>query len=153
MWDWKRGCGGHFGFINFIKFSYFQLIALKPGIYKSHCISRGVFECLHGIFIFCPTKLRPGIGIASNVRPNRRLSAFRFRSRSWKPVDGFFNVAHTHPLWGLDVPFGVFTYLNGRPSAIISFNMPDFWPHSVSSADLQPWWIYFIWHTHIFQGV
>ena len=108
MWDWKRGCGGQFGFIKFIKFSYFQLIALKPGIYKSHCISRGVFECLHGIFILCPTKLRRGIGIASNVRLNRRLSAFRSRSRSWKPVNGFFNVAHTHPLWGLDVPFGVF---------------------------------------------
>ena len=30
--------------------SHFQLIALKPGIYKSHCMSRGVFECLHGIF-------------------------------------------------------------------------------------------------------
>ena len=29
--------------------SFFQLIALKPGIY-SHCISPGVFECLHGIF-------------------------------------------------------------------------------------------------------
>ena len=31
--------------------SYFQLIALKLGIY-SHCISRGVCECLHGIFQF-----------------------------------------------------------------------------------------------------
>ena len=31
--------------------SYFQLIGLKHGIY-SHCMSGGVFECLHIFFAF-----------------------------------------------------------------------------------------------------
>ena len=43
----------------------------------------------------------------------------------------FFNFAHTHPLVDVDVPFGVDeilpTFKNGRPSAIINFNMPDIW--------------------------
>ena len=41
---------------------------------------------------------------------------------------GFFNFLHTHPLGGVDMPFGFFqnfTDLIGRPSAIINFNMPD----------------------------
>ena len=42
----------------FIDRSYFQLIALKPGIY-SHCISREVFECLDGIFMYMPRETAP----------------------------------------------------------------------------------------------
>ena len=42
-----------------------------------------------------------------SVGPAVRLAAFRFRSRSRKPVDGFLNFAHTHPLGNVDVPFGV----------------------------------------------
>ena len=33
MWDWKQGCGGHFG-LSILLNKYLQLIALKPGIYR-----------------------------------------------------------------------------------------------------------------------
>ena len=44
----------------------------------------------------------------------------------------FFNFWYTHPLVGVDVPFGFFEIwsilsLIGRPSAIINFDMPDIW--------------------------
>ena len=29
-----------------------------------------------------------------------------FRSRSWTPMGDLFHIAHTHPLGGIDVPFG-----------------------------------------------
>ena len=41
MSDWKRGCGGHFGFINFNKPFFFQIIALKPGIYRVTASAEG----------------------------------------------------------------------------------------------------------------
>ena len=55
-------------------------------------------------------------------------SAFRFRSRSRKPISWFFSIAYTDPgcgcvLWGLWTSI----YLNSRPSAIITFNMPNIW--------------------------
>ena len=57
----------------------------------------------------------------------------RFDSGADLWVD-FLNFAHTHPLGGdgCRCAFWIlwnFNYLNGRPSAIISFNMPDIWPH------------------------
>ena len=84
------------------------------------------------------------IGIASDVRPAVPLSAFRFRSRSWKPLDGFlYFCTHTSrrgcrcTFWG----WWNFTILNDRPWTIISFNMPDIWPHIVSRADLGNSWV------------
>ena len=50
MWDWKRGCGGHFGFINYNESFLFSINCLETWHIESHCMSRGVFECLHGIF-------------------------------------------------------------------------------------------------------
>ena len=45
------------------------------------------------------------------------------------PWEDLFHIAHTHPLGGVDVPFGVCkpgpTY--GRPTVIINFNVPDIW--------------------------
>ena len=58
---------------------------------------------------------------------------FRFRSKSRKPMDGFFFILHTLiPIFGVYMwllGFSNFTYIFGRLSAIISIDMPDFWPH------------------------
>ena len=45
--------------------------------------------------------------------------------------------------------------INGRPSAIISFNMPDIWLHFVFQADLGNPWVdpFHIAHTHPLGGV
>ena len=68
----------------------------------------------------------------------------------------FFNFAQTHPLRCVDEPFLNFTFLNGRSSAIISFNMPDFWSIiSFRSRSLKPMGenIFHIVHTYPLGGV
>ena len=61
------------------------------------------------------------------------------------------SIAHTSHR-GCRCAFWNFNYLNGRPSAIISFNMPDIWPHFVlflEHISETHGWIHFILHTHI----
>ena len=61
------------------------------------------------------------------------------------------SVAHTSHR-GCRCAFWNFNYLNGRPSAIISFNVPDIWPHFVlflEQISVTHRWIHFILHTHI----
>ena len=86
-------------------------------------------------------------------RPTRpvRLSAFRFQSRPRKSVDGFPQFWTSTSLrrcrcafWS----FWNFSHSNGRPSAIISCDMPNFWPHFVSCEDLGNTWVYFIHIAH-----
>ena len=50
-------------------------------------------------------------------------------------------------IWGF-MKFHLLTYLIIGP--LISFNMPDFWPHFVSGADLGNPWVdlFHIVHTH-----
>ena len=66
------------------------------------------------------------------VRSSGRLSAFRFRGRSRKPIGGFFLYCIRTSLRGCGCAFWgrpilTSTYLNGRPSVTINFNMPDIW--------------------------
>ena len=51
MWDWKRGRGGQFGFINFNKSFFFQLIALKSGIYRVTASAQGYWSACTVFFI------------------------------------------------------------------------------------------------------
>ena len=92
-------------------------------------------------FIFYPP---PGeVGVIASPRMSGGLSVFRLGSRSQKPMGDFFHIAHTQP------------YLNGRPSAIINFNMPDIWQRFFSKTDLgNPWVDFFhIAHTHTLGDV
>ena len=98
------------------------------------------------------------------VRPavllfGRLLVCTRFDSGEDLWMD-FFNFARTHPLGGDGCRCAFrslwnFNYLNGRPSAIISFNIPVTWPHFVSRADLGNPWVdpFHIAHTHPLGGV
>ena len=55
----------------------------------------------------CMVKKRsPSTKPSSNACPSIGLFAFRFRRISWKPMGDLYHIAHTHPLGGVDVPFG-----------------------------------------------
>ena len=43
MWDWKRGCGGHFGFINFNKSFLFSINCLETWHIESLHQPRGIW--------------------------------------------------------------------------------------------------------------
>ena len=64
-------------------------------------------ECLQ---LLSPARRSWGGVLTSPLMSVRRLSAFRFefRSRSLKSMGVFFHIAHTHPLGGIQAPFGVY---------------------------------------------
>ena len=74
------------------------------------------------------------------------VATFRFRSRSRKPMGGFLLYCTHTSLRGCRCAFGglwTLTYLNGRPLAIINFNVPDIWrtvPDSYSTTLKQNVW-------------
>ena len=52
MWDWKQGCDGHFDWSILINRTYFQLIALKPGIYRVTASAEGYLSACTVCFRF-----------------------------------------------------------------------------------------------------
>ena len=126
---------------------------------RTRCVFNITFPMtsrMRTLFYPPPDEVGAGVGLrlsgGPDVRPSVCLYAFPFRSRS---VDGFLQFCtHTShrgcrcAFWGL----WNFNYLNGRPSAIISLNMPDIWPHFVLFLEHISGThgrIHFILHTHI----
>ena len=67
-----------------------------------------------------------GYDVTASERPH-----FRFRSisqKSQKPMEDFFHIAHTHPLWWVMTFYLLFDLHHSVKKALfIGFNMCNFW--------------------------
>ena len=85
-------------------------IVLLIFILSCHIQSELLFRIIY--FIPCPT--RWGRAVLASPRMSVRPSSvcfFDFRAELYNPSMDFANYLHTHPLGGVDVPFGVFEIL------------------------------------------